>query len=265
MGWKSDLRFLVLFSADSASAGAKFSLQINGRDGVMPNCGKLDSSSPLSALECCVHISLDRRTFLQWNKDRSSHASWRFGAFSRRDIVADPLHYSDYQNHPECIPITRITLSGDSHYGPRCLPICGGRIARALEKPTCNCHPRPTVFATCAAHFRGRFGTVPVPAGHASRGLQSAPQKGTLEDHEPPGPIAGPRRPVEHGAPVPRPRQRLHRRHGRARSLQRDQARAASPARRQPPCRPRFWRRRWSTAWRSTLARCAHWPRPRCG
>jgi hypothetical protein len=38
--------------------------------------------------------------------------------------------------------------------------------ARALEKTDLLCHPRLTVFATCAAHFRGQFGTVPVLAEH---------------------------------------------------------------------------------------------------
>jgi hypothetical protein len=33
---------------------------------LIPNCGKLDSSSPTSALERCAHISLDHRMFLQW-------------------------------------------------------------------------------------------------------------------------------------------------------------------------------------------------------
>src|SRR5262249_22699671 len=33
---------------------------------LIPNCGKLDSSSPTEALERCAHISLDHRTFLQW-------------------------------------------------------------------------------------------------------------------------------------------------------------------------------------------------------
>src|SRR5262249_46829189 len=33
---------------------------------LIPHSGKLDSSSPTSALERCAHISLDHRTFLQW-------------------------------------------------------------------------------------------------------------------------------------------------------------------------------------------------------
>ena len=33
---------------------------------LIPNCGKLDSSSPTSALERCAHIPLDHRTFLRW-------------------------------------------------------------------------------------------------------------------------------------------------------------------------------------------------------
>jgi NAD dependent epimerase/dehydratase family len=42
------------------------------------------------------------------------------------------------------------------------LPGNGANLGEA-EKPTCNCHPRPTVFATCAAHFRVQLGTVSVP------------------------------------------------------------------------------------------------------